>query len=165
MGEVTTVGKVKPHETIVSVHEGGVDVEVGWSAGESYHHGMDGLDIGCRTQGISRYRDRGERERERVHTLYVDTPFLPIQTKSLEGSLLAKSFGLIYEFVSAVVTCAGITFRVLVWRNKSAVSTWHRGVVWACLLCMTLPRASSTAWEVKFSEGMRLMKCFCLFFS
>lgn len=30
---------------------------------------------------------------------------------------------------------------------------------------MTLPRASRTACDVKFSEGMRLMKCFCLFFS
>jgi hypothetical protein len=33
------------------------------------------------------------------------------------------------------------------------------------LLCITLPSASSTAWLVKFSEGMRLMKCFCLRFS
>jgi hypothetical protein len=30
---------------------------------------------------------------------------------------------------------------------------------------MTLPRASRTACEVKFSEGIRLIKCFCLFFS
>jgi hypothetical protein len=33
------------------------------------------------------------------------------------------------------------------------------------VLCMTLPRASRTACEVKFSEGMRLMKCFWRFFS
>jgi hypothetical protein len=33
------------------------------------------------------------------------------------------------------------------------------------ILCITLPRASSTAWDVKFSEGMRLIKCFCLRFS
>lgn len=33
------------------------------------------------------------------------------------------------------------------------------------LFCMTLPKASSTACEVKFSEGMRLMKCFCRRFS
>lgn len=33
------------------------------------------------------------------------------------------------------------------------------------VLCMTLPRASRTAWEVKFSDGMRLMKCFCRLFS
>lgn len=33
------------------------------------------------------------------------------------------------------------------------------------LLCITLPKASRTACEVKFSEGMRLMKCFCLVFS
>ena len=32
-------------------------------------------------------------------------------------------------------------------------------------LCITLPNASSTDWDVKFSEGMRLMKCFCLRFS
>jgi hypothetical protein len=32
-------------------------------------------------------------------------------------------------------------------------------------LCITLPRASSTACEVKFSDGIRLMKCFCRFFS
>ena len=33
------------------------------------------------------------------------------------------------------------------------------------VLCMTLPKASSTACDVKFSEGMRLMKCFCRLFS
>jgi len=33
------------------------------------------------------------------------------------------------------------------------------------VLCMTLPRASRTAWEVKFSDGMRLIKCFCRLFS
>lgn len=27
-------------------------------------------------------------------------------------------------------------------------------------LCITLPKASRTAWLVKFSDGMRLMKCF-----
>ena len=35
----------------------------------------------------------------------------------------------------------------------------------ADVLCIILPRASSTAWDVKFSEGMRLMKCFCRSFS
>ena len=35
----------------------------------------------------------------------------------------------------------------------------------ADVLCIILPRASSTAWDVKFSEGMRLMKCFCRRFS
>ena len=30
---------------------------------------------------------------------------------------------------------------------------------------MTLPSASKTAWLVKFSEGIKLMKCFCLRFS
>jgi hypothetical protein len=33
------------------------------------------------------------------------------------------------------------------------------------LLCIGLPRASSTACDVKFSEGMRLIKCFCRLFS
>ena len=33
------------------------------------------------------------------------------------------------------------------------------------VLCITLPKASSTACDVKFSEGMRLMKCFCRLFS
>lgn len=33
------------------------------------------------------------------------------------------------------------------------------------LLCITLPRASRTAWEVKFSDGIRLMKCFWRLFS
>ncbi len=33
------------------------------------------------------------------------------------------------------------------------------------VLCMTLPKASRTACDVKFSEGMRLMKCFCRLFS
>lgn len=32
-------------------------------------------------------------------------------------------------------------------------------------LCMGLPSASKTACEVKFSEGIRLMKCFCRLFS
>lgn len=33
------------------------------------------------------------------------------------------------------------------------------------VLCITLPRASKTAWEVKFSDGMRLIKCFWRLFS
>lgn len=33
------------------------------------------------------------------------------------------------------------------------------------ILCMILPNASRTAWEVKFSEGIRLMKCFWRLFS
>lgn len=33
------------------------------------------------------------------------------------------------------------------------------------VLCMGLPSASRTACEVKFSDGIRLIKCFCLFFS
>ena len=33
------------------------------------------------------------------------------------------------------------------------------------LLCITLPSASRTACDVKFSEGMRFIKCFCLLFS
>lgn len=37
--------------------------------------------------------------------------------------------------------------------------------VWDVVLCITLPNASRTAWLVKFSDGMRLMKCFCLLFS
>ena len=36
---------------------------------------------------------------------------------------------------------------------------------WRSLLCITLPKASRTACDVKFSEGMRLMKCFCRLFS
>jgi hypothetical protein len=30
---------------------------------------------------------------------------------------------------------------------------------------MTLPNASRTACDVKFSEGIKFMKCFCRFFS
>lgn len=33
------------------------------------------------------------------------------------------------------------------------------------VLCITLPKASRTAWDVKFSEGIKLIKCFCRFFS
>jgi hypothetical protein len=33
------------------------------------------------------------------------------------------------------------------------------------ILCITLPKASSTACEVKFSEGIKLIKCFCRLFS
>jgi hypothetical protein len=33
------------------------------------------------------------------------------------------------------------------------------------VLCITLPSASRTACDVKFSEGMRFMKCFWRFFS
>lgn len=63
-----------------------------------------------------------------THTLYIDTPFLLVQAKCLEGSLLAQSFGLIYEFIASIVTRAGVAFGVLVWRNESAVSSsrWHQ---------------------------------------
>ena len=33
------------------------------------------------------------------------------------------------------------------------------------VLCMGLPNAPRTAWEVKFSDGIRLMEYFCLSFS
>lgn len=43
---------------------------------------------------------------------------------------------------------------------------WQARGLWSVYaLCMGLPSASSTAWEVKFSDGIRLMKCFCLVFS
>jgi hypothetical protein len=47
-------------------------------------------------------------------TLYVDAPLRFVQAKSLESSLLTKSLGLINVFVASVVSCAWVTFRVLV---------------------------------------------------
>jgi hypothetical protein len=43
--------------------------------------------------------------------------------------------------------------------------SFRRAKPFEVVLCITLPNASSTAWLVKFSEGIRLMKCFCRFFS
>lgn len=40
-----------------------------------------------------------------------------------------------------------------------------KSVAVGAVLCITLPSASRTACDVKFSEGIRLMKCFCRFFS
>jgi hypothetical protein len=47
-------------------------------------------------------------------TLNVDTPFLRVKTESLEGSGLAKTFGLIDMFIAAVVSCSWVTLGVLV---------------------------------------------------
>jgi hypothetical protein len=47
-------------------------------------------------------------------TLYVDTPFLRVQTKGLKSTLLTESLRLVDELVSAVVTCSRISFRVFV---------------------------------------------------
>ena len=53
---------------------------------------------------------------KRVRTLYINTPFLLIQTKSFEGSMLAQPFDLIYELISSIISCARITFGIFIWR-------------------------------------------------
>ena len=98
-----------------------------------------------------------------TRTLNVDSPFLRVEVEGLQRSLLAESFGLVDEFVASVISSTRISFRVLVCHIDG-----KRGPRFAFLdtiLCITLPSASRTAWDVKFSEGIRFMKCFCLFFS
>lgn len=66
-------------------------------------------------------------------------------------------------FVSSVVSCARVSFRVLVCEsNQRAATALFPG---NGSLCMGLPRASKTACDVKFSDGIKLIKCFCRLFS
>lgn len=97
-------------------------------------------------------------------TLHVHPPFLGVQSEGLQGALLAQALRLVDVFISPVVSGAGIALGVFIWRGQVR-SAPGRGETAGDSLCMTLPRASSTAWEVKFSEGIRLMKCFWRFFS
>ena len=102
-------------------------------------------------------------------TLDVDTPLCGVEVEGGEGSLLAEALGLVDELVSAVVSRTWISFRVFVCERRVSVSEdpENTGMKarWQDILCITLPRASRTAVEVKFSDGIRLMKCFCLFSS
>lgn len=98
---------------------------------------------------------------ELLYTLHVDAPFLFIESKCLKSPMLAESLCFIYVLIASIISCAGVSFRVFVCRRvRVARRRWRWGV-----LCITLPNASSTACDVKFSEGIRLMKCFCLRFS
>lgn len=63
--------------------------------------------------------------------------------------------------VPSIISCTGIALRILICKSSARIFF----EIYIAVLCMTLPRASRTAWEVKFSDGMRLMKCFCRLFS
>lgn len=52
-------------------------------------------------------------------TLNVDTPLLRIETEGLEGSALAKAFGLIDVLIASVVSCSWVTLGVLVLHNTA----------------------------------------------
>lgn len=93
----------------------------------------------------------------------VDAPLLGIEAEQLEGAPLAEVLRLVDELVAAVVARARVALGVLVCRIKRQPG--RRSARGVGPLCMTLPRASRTACEVKFSEGIRLMKCFCRCFS
>ncbi len=68
--------------------------------------------------------------------------------------------------VAAIISCSRIAFRILICKSTClAPNSLFSTSSSTDILCITLPNASRTAWEVKFSEGMRLMKCFCRFFS
>jgi hypothetical protein len=97
-----------------------------------------------------------------TRTLDVDSPLVRVEAESLEGPLLAERLGLVNELVAAVVASAGVALGVLVCGGERGRGV---GVSAGDILCMTLPSASRTACEVKFSEGIRLMKCFWRFFS
>ena len=104
-----------------------------------------------------------EVDRGGLPTLDVDTPRLGVKAKRLEGALLAEAFGLINELVAAIISSAWVSFGIFVCSTDQYISSFWQPMV--SLLCITLPSASSTACDVKFSEGMRLMECFCRFFS
>jgi hypothetical protein len=97
-----------------------------------------------------------------IPTLDIDAPLLGAEVEGLERTLLTKTLCLIDELVASVVSLARISFRVLVYGTGELRLVGHD---MTHILCITLPSASRTACEVKFSEGMRLIKCFWRFFS
>lgn len=94
----------------------------------------------------------------RRRTLNVHTPLLGVETESLERALLAQTLRGIDMFISTVVTSTGVSLGVFVWLRLARA--YRCGVRLESILCITLPSASRTACEVKFSEGIRLIKCF-----
>jgi len=62
------------------------------------HDGLVNLEVGGRTR----------------QALDIDSPLLGVATESLEGSLLASELDGVNVLVAAVVTCAGVSLRVLV---------------------------------------------------
>lgn len=99
-------------------------------------------------------------------TLDVDTPLCGVEVESGKRALLAEALGLVDELVSAVVSRAWVSFRVFVCGRSVSVSEDPENTGGTAIsehvLCITLPRASRTAVDVKFSDGIRLIKCFCL---
>ena len=51
--------------------------------------------------------------------LYIDTPFLGIEVECVQCSGLASQFDSVYELVATVVSCAGITFGILVGHGRA----------------------------------------------
>jgi hypothetical protein len=51
--------------------------------------------------------------------LYVDTPLFRTQAERLERSFLTQPLRCVDVLVAAVVSCAGIPFRILVWAELS----------------------------------------------
>lgn len=96
-------------------------------------------------------------------TLDIDAPFFFIQAKGLQRSFSAEAFSFVDMFITAIVSCTRVSFRVFVCSPPldEMISYLRHEIV----LCIILPSVSSTACEVKFSDGMRLMKCLCLRFS
>ena len=54
-----------------------------------------------------------------TQALNVDTPFLGVEVESLKSALLAKKLDLIDVLVTTIVSCSGVSFRVLVAHGRS----------------------------------------------
>ena len=52
-------------------------------------------------------------------TLHIDSPLFLLQAECLQSSFLAKSLGLVYVLVAAIVSRPGVTFRIFVYLFKS----------------------------------------------
>jgi hypothetical protein len=78
--------------------------------------------------------------------------------------VLAQPFSFVNVLVAAIISRSWVSFRVLVYANHSAFGAAVCSPLFN-ILCITLPKASRTACDVKFSEGIRLIKCFCRLFS
>lgn len=98
-------------------------------------------------------------------TLHVDPPFLFLETERLESPLLTQSLRLVNELVTTIIPCSRVTFRIFICEGQVRLLVIKHEKGEKSILCMTLPKASRTAWDVKFSDGIKLIKCFCRLFS
>jgi hypothetical protein len=86
MTQVSTMGEIESHESVMRSHDGLVDLQICWASAQA---------------------------------LYIDSPFLCVETKGSQGTGLTRQLDGIDMLVSAIVASPGIALGVLVGHGRA----------------------------------------------